>query len=99
MSSLEALFGRTAQIVVLEYLIRNRDQICYLSGIADATGLSHSSVARVVEPLLQQGIIKENGIGKKMRTFTVNGNNEALKLLIQFFDDLDDLQGKITRLV
>ena len=89
MSSFEALFGRTAHIIVLEYLIRNRDQICYLSGIAEDTGLSHSSVARVVEPLLQQGVIEEHDIGKKMRTFTVNEGNEALKLLLQFYDDLD----------
>ena len=89
MSCFEALFGRTAHVIVLEYLIRNRDRICYLSGIAEDTGLSHSSVARVVEPLLQRGIIEENDIGKKMRTFTVNDDNEALKLLIRFYDDLD----------
>ena len=93
MSAFEAMLGRTAHIVVLEFLIRNRDRICYLSGIAEATGLSHSSVARVVEPLLQQGIIKENGIGKKMRTFTLNEENEAVKLLIRFYYDLDGFQG------
>jgi len=89
MSTFEALFGRTAHIVVLEFLLRNRDQLCYLSGIAAATGLSHSSVARVVEPLLQQGIVNECVVGKKMRLFTVNKGNEALKSLIRFYDDLD----------
>jgi DNA-binding transcriptional regulator GbsR (MarR family) len=89
MSTFEAFFGRTAQIVVLEYLIKNRDQVCYLSGIAEATGLSHSSVARVIAPLLQRGIVNENNIGKKMRTFTLNEDCESLKLLIQLFDNLD----------
>ena len=89
MSTFGTMFGQTAHIVVLQYLIRNRDQICYLSGIAEATGLSHSSVARVMEHLAQQNIVKENNIGKKMRTFTVNEGNEALKLLLQFYDDLD----------
>jgi DNA-binding MarR family transcriptional regulator len=93
MNTLEAMFGRTAHIVVLEYLIKNRDTITYLSGIAEATGLSHSSVARVVEPLLQRGIIKENDIGKKMRIFTLNEDNEALQLLIRFCDDLDELES------
>ena len=88
------IFGRNAQLVVLEYLIRNRDTMTYLSGIAAATGLSHSSVARVIEPLLQLGIVKENNPGKQIRTFQLNGDNEVLKLLIQFVDDLDGILGE-----
>jgi DNA-binding transcriptional regulator GbsR (MarR family) len=89
MSEVEKIFGRNAQIVVLEYLIRNRDTITYLSGIAEATGLSHSSVARVIEPLLKADIVKEDSIGKQMRTFVLNADNERTKLLVRFFDDLD----------
>jgi len=91
MNELEKIFGKNAQLVVLEYLIRNRDTITYLSGIAAATGLSHSSVARVIEPLLNLGIVKEDNIGKQIRTFRLNEDNEVLKLLIRFFDDLDEL--------
>ncbi|MBN1763510.1 MAG: helix-turn-helix domain-containing protein [Methanomicrobia archaeon] len=91
MNELEKIFGRNAQLVVLEYLIRNRETITYLSGIAAATGLSHSSVARVIEPLLQLGIVKEDTLGKQIRTFRLNEDNEVLKLLIRFFDDLDAL--------
>jgi len=53
MSPLEKLFGKTAQLTVLEYLMKNKGEINYLSGIALGTGLYHSSVARVIEPLLQ----------------------------------------------
>jgi len=91
MNEVEKIFGRNAQLVVLEYLIRNRDTITYLSGIAEATGLSHSSVARVIEPLLKMGIVKEDNIGKQMRMFTLNEDNEVFKLLIRFFDDLDSV--------
>jgi len=69
--------------------MRNRDSIAYLSGIAEATGLSHSSVARVIEPLLKLDLVKEDGFGKQMRTFRLNKDNEVFKLLIRFFDDLD----------
>ena len=91
MNELERIFGRNAQLVVLEYLIRNRDKTAYLSGIATATGLSHSSVARVIEPLLKLGIVKEDNIGKQIRTFRLDKDNEVLELLIRFVDELDEV--------
>jgi DNA-binding transcriptional ArsR family regulator len=74
--------------------LRHRHSITYLSGIAEATGLSHSSVARVIEPLLQLGIVKEDGCGKQLRTFRLNEDNEVFKLLIRFVDDLDGVLGE-----
>ena len=88
-AGLEAVFGGNAQIVVLGYLLRHRDSITYLSGIAEATGLSHSSVARVIEPLLEMGIVREENFSKQMRTFRMNKNSRVYKLLIRFVDELD----------
>ena len=88
MSKIEKIFGRNAQLIVLDYLIRNRGTTTYLSGIAEETGLSHSSVARVIEPLLEMNIVKEGKVGKQIRTFTLNEDNEVTKLLIRFYDDL-----------
>jgi len=88
MSPLEKLFGKTAQLTVLEYLMKNKGEINYLSGIAQATGLYHSSVARVIEPLLQNDIVIEKKIGKQIRSFYLNEEHEAAKLLIKFYDEL-----------
>ena len=88
MSPLEKLFGKTAQLTVLEYLMNNKREINYLSGIAQATRLYHSSVARVIEPLLQNNIIIEKKIGKQIRSFYLNEEHEATKLLIKFYDEL-----------
>jgi len=88
MNELEKIFGRNAQLVVLEYLIRNRGTTTYLSGIAEETGLSHSSVARVIEPLLKMNIVKEGNVGKQIRTFTLNEDSETTQLLIRFYEDL-----------
>ncbi len=93
MSPLEKLFGKTAQLSVLEYLIKNRGEINYLSGIAEGTGLYHSSVARVLEPLLENNIVIEKKLGKQMRTFTLNEENNATKLLIPFYDELRSVLG------
>ena len=92
MKELEKVFGGNAQTVVLEYLIRNRGTTTYLSGIAEDTGLSHSSVARVIEPLLKLTIVKEGKVGKQLRTFTLNNDdNEITRLLIRFYADLSKL--------
>ena len=91
---LEAIFGRNAQIIVLGYLLRHRDSVTYLSGIAEATGLSHSSVARVIEPLLEMDIVREENYGKQIRIFRVNEDNEVYDLLIRFVDELDAVLGE-----
>ena len=88
MNELEKIFGRNAQLIVLECLIRNRGTTTYLSGIAEETGLSHSSVARVIEPLLKMNIVKEGKVGKQIRTFTLNEDSETTQLLTRFYDDL-----------
>ncbi len=93
MSPLEKLFGKTAQMTVLEYLMENRGEINYLSGIAEGTGLYHSSVARVLEPLLENNIVIEKKIGKQIRSFSLNEEHEATKLLLTFYNELKPLMG------
>ncbi len=88
MSPLEKLFGKTAQMTVLEYLMENKGEINYLSGIAEGTGLYHSSVARVIEPLLENNIVVEKKIGKQIRSFHLNEGHKAAKLLMQFYEEL-----------
>ena len=94
MNEFEKVFGRNAQLVVLEYLIRNRGTTTYLSGIAEETGLSHSSVARVIEPLLKLDVVKESRVGKQIRTFTLNEDSEIIQLLIRFYGDLNKILEK-----
>lgn len=87
-SSFEKIFGKTAQLIVLEYLLNNKDNDTYLSGIATDTGLSHSTVSRVIEPLLKIELIKESPLGKQIRVFKLNQECELTKYLIKFKDDL-----------
>ena len=93
MSPLEKLFGKTAQLTVLEYLIKKRGEINYLSGMAEGTGLYHSSVARVLDPLLENNIVIEKKIGKQIRSFYLNEDNKAVQLLIAFYDELNKELG------
>jgi predicted transcriptional regulator len=91
MSSLEQIFGKTAQLSVLENLLDKQDKTTFLFGIAEETGLSHSSVSRVMEPLLKLGIVKEQKVGKAFRTFTLDVENELTKKLLKFYKDVNKI--------
>lgn len=90
---LEKIFGRTAQMIVLEYLLNNKDNDTYLSGIAAETGLSHSTVSRVIEPLLDIEIIKERPLGKQIRVFRLNQESELTKYLLKFNHELKHMMN------
>jgi len=91
MDSMEKIFGKTAQMTVLKNLIENKNEPTYLSGIAEATGLSHSSVSRVITPLIGSGVILEKPLGKQIRTFQLNMESEAAKLVVEFYNKINQL--------
>ena len=91
MDSMEKIFGKTAQMTVLKNLIDNQNEPTYLSGIAEATGLSHSSVSRVITPLVESGVIREKPLGKQIRTFQLNMESEAAKLIVEFYNKINQI--------
>lgn len=91
MDALEEIFGKTAQMTVLKNLIEHKDESTYLSGIADETGLSHSSVARVITPLIKSDIVIEKPLGKQIRTFRLNLENEKTRLIVEFYIKINNI--------
>lgn len=91
MDSMEKIFGKTAQMTVLKNLIENQNEPTYLSGIAEETGLSHSSVSRVIAPLVLSGIVQEKPLGKQIRTFQLNMDNEATNIIIDFYSKINQI--------
>ncbi len=94
MGILEEVLGRSARITILETLLKNRGKITYLSGLAVETGLSHSSVSRVIEDLVRIGIVEEEPLGKQTKIFRLNEGNKLTQLMIRFYQDLEDLQSR-----
>lgn len=90
MDPIEKIFGKTAQMTVLKNLIKNKDEPTYLSGIAEETGLSHSSVSRVITPLVMSGVVLEKPLGKQIRTFQLNMESEATNLIIDFYSKINE---------
>jgi len=86
---LEKIFGKSAQLTVLEYLLGNQGKTTYLSGIAEDTELSHSSVSRVIEPLIEIGVVKEERVGKMIRTFILNEESELTRNIKSFYNNVN----------
>ena len=91
MDHLEKIFGKTAQMTVLENLIEHQDDPTYISGIARETGLSNSIVSKVIKPLVTSGIVVERPLGKT-RTFRMNIENEAANLITGFCNGINQIE-------
>ena len=89
MNPIEKIFGKTAQMTVLRNLIENQNEPTYLSGIAEETGLSHSSVSRVIRPLVVSGVVLEKPLGKQIRTFQLNMESEATNVILDFYNKIN----------
>ena len=91
MDPMEKIFGKTAQMTVLKNLIEKQNEPTYLSGIAEETGLSHASVSRVITPLIVSGVVREKPLGKHLRTFQINIESEATRLIIDFYNKINQI--------
>lgn len=93
MSYLEKIFGSSARMIVLENLLKNNNEFTYLSGIAKETGLSNSSVARVIEELVETDFVVEKKLGNHVKIFTINKENAQARLIIKLYYELRTLQN------
>jgi predicted transcriptional regulator len=92
MTSLQEIFGDSAQVKVLEFLLLNLRDTMMMSDVAKGAGVSNSTTARVVEPLIQAGIVKETRIGKQIRIIRINSEDETAKLLLRFVQQIKNLE-------
>lgn len=92
MDQMERIFGKTAQMKVLTNLIERQNEATYLAGIAEETGLSHSSVSRVITPLIALGIVTEKSLGKNMRIFQLNTESEITHAIMNFYSKIDQIK-------
>ena len=89
--SLTDIFGNSAQVKVLEFLLRNHGETMMISDVAKGAGVANSTTARVVEPLLSLGIAQETRIGKQIRIIKLNREDEKAKLLQRLIESLNRL--------
>jgi DNA-binding transcriptional ArsR family regulator len=94
LDALRGIFGNSAQVKVLEFLVENYKEAKMMSEVAMGAGVANSTTSRVIEPLVQSGIVKETRIGKQIRMFRLNIEDEKAKLLLRLIEGVKKLEGE-----
>lgn len=93
MAKLSSLFQSKAQVRLLEYLLDNAgtQKVFNQATLANYLGLSPSTIARIVEPLIRQKILLFERFDQGMKIFTLNEAEEKTRLLIEFIKKLREI--------
>ncbi len=85
---LERVFASRAQTRVVEHFLDKPKEFFNLSRIAKETGLAHSTIHRVVQPLVDMGLVKEIRVGQQIRLFILEPEESKSKILTDFYEDI-----------
>jgi predicted transcriptional regulator len=91
MTSLVKIFGSKAQTRVLQYLLDHRGRIFNQAGLANFLDMSPSTIARVIEPLIDEGIISYEQVGGQMKIIALNEEDVKTQVIIDFYEKLKKL--------
>jgi len=94
LGALLEIFGYSAQVKVLQFLVENHKEAKMMSEVAAGASVANSTTSRVIEPLVESGIVKETRIGKQIRMFRLNIEDERAKLLLRLIEGLRKLEDE-----
>jgi predicted transcriptional regulator len=82
---LEKIFASRAQTRVVQHFLDRPKEFFNLSRLAKETGLAHSTIHRVMQPLVDMGLVKEIKAGQQIRLFILETENERSKIISEFY--------------
>lgn len=88
---LEKVFASRAQTRVVQHFLERPKEFFNLSRIAKETGLAHSTIHRVMQPLVDMGLVKEIKVGQQIRLFILETEETKSKILADFYDQIKPL--------
>ena len=90
MTKLSDVFQSKAQVRLLEYLLESAgaQRVFNQATLANLLGLSPSTIARIVEPLVSEKILLYERFDKGMKIFTLNEADEKTRALVEFYQKL-----------
>jgi len=93
MTRISDLFQSKAQVKLVEYLLDNAgsQKVFNQATLANYLGLSPSTIARIVEPLVREKILLFERFDQGMKIFALNESEEKTRLLIDFHRRLNVL--------
>ena len=88
MTRLIRIFGSKAQTKLVQHLLDHRGRVYNQAGLSRLLGLSPSTIARVITPLIEEGILNYEQIGGQMKVIALNEEDEKTKIIIEFYEKL-----------
>ena len=85
---LEEIFASRAQTRVVQHFLDRPKEFFNLSRVAKETGLAHSTIHRVMQPLVDMGIIKEIKVGQQIRLFILETEDPKSKIVSDFYEKI-----------
>ncbi len=85
---LEKIFGSKMQTRLVEYLLQNSGRVFNQASLARFLDCSPSTIARLIEPLIEEGILLYEQISGQMKILALNLESEKVKVLIEFYEKI-----------
>jgi predicted transcriptional regulator len=82
---LEKIFASRAQTRVVQHFLDRPKEFFNLSRLAKETGLAHSTIHRVMQPLVDMGLVKEIKAGQQIRLFILETEDDRSKIISDFY--------------
>jgi len=76
------------QTKLLEYLLENSGRVFNQAGLARFLNCSPSTIARIIEPLIEEGILMYEQISGQMKILALNLESEKVKILLDFYEKI-----------
>ena len=91
MTRLTDIFQSRAQVKLVEHLLDNPGKVFNQTTLAGFLDISPSTIARIIEPLVQQGIVLFDRYEGGMKILALNQDNQRTKALMDFNEKLKAL--------
>ena len=91
MTSLVRIFSSKAQTKFLQYLLDHRGRVYNQAGLSRLLSISPSTIARIINPLIEEDMINYEQVGGQMKIITLNDESEKTMALIEFYEKMKNL--------
>lgn len=89
--NLVELFGNSVRVKVLDLLLSDPEKVYSQSEISRRVSCSVSSVGRVLEPLIELGLVKTLNFKGQVKIVVVNKDHTITNKLIKFRKEISEL--------
>lgn len=88
---LEKIFSSRTQTRILQHFLENPSRVYNQAGLARFLDCSPSTVARLLDPFIKEGIVMFEQIGGQMKVIALNVESEKVQALLEFYRRIRNL--------